>query len=450
MKISTINILSILLMAVAMPCLGQVPTDNLLAYYPFNGNANDESSNSNNATVSGANLTMDRFGNASSAYNFSNPLDAISIAHSSLLNFDNSVQSHSISFWFRSLDPTSTTSCRIMEKWTDVGGDPYPIFIIVEDVGEIAAANYDGSNISWATYNAPLWNNEWHHGVVIYTAQTISMYIDASLVSTASVAGLSPGFANNAEITIGNNLYLQRPYVGDLDDLRFYGDELTECEVYALFIEGNPNFITNENVVVCSGESYLFPDDSLVTNITSNFSYTSYLKSELTGCDSAYVETSVIVDVIDTSVVQSGNSLTSAASGLSYQWIDCGNGNAIIQGATNQTFTPTVNGDYAVVLNNGLCTDTSNCMNAGPLGLEELSQFASIYPNPFNTEINLSFGSIQSNVQCSLLNSVGSVIFRESYFNSESINVEVEVAAGVYFLVVTVGNRSEVVKVIKD
>jgi len=44
--------------------------DGLVAYYPFNGNANDESGNGNNGTVNGATLTSDRFGNANSAYSF--------------------------------------------------------------------------------------------------------------------------------------------------------------------------------------------------------------------------------------------------------------------------------------------------------------------------------------------------------------------------------------------
>ena len=42
----------------------------LVAYYPFNGNGNDESGNGNHGTVYGATLTKDRFGNSESAYSF--------------------------------------------------------------------------------------------------------------------------------------------------------------------------------------------------------------------------------------------------------------------------------------------------------------------------------------------------------------------------------------------
>ncbi len=47
-----------------------IPTEGLIAYYPFNGNANDESGNGNDGTVYGATLTTDRFGNKNAAYVF--------------------------------------------------------------------------------------------------------------------------------------------------------------------------------------------------------------------------------------------------------------------------------------------------------------------------------------------------------------------------------------------
>ncbi len=45
-------------------------TDGLVAYYPFDGNADDASGNGNHGIVHGATLTMDRFDNADSAYSF--------------------------------------------------------------------------------------------------------------------------------------------------------------------------------------------------------------------------------------------------------------------------------------------------------------------------------------------------------------------------------------------
>ena len=57
-----------------------IPANGLVAYYPFNGNANDESGNSNNGNVLGASLSGDRFGNENSAYSFDG-IDEIGRAH---------------------------------------------------------------------------------------------------------------------------------------------------------------------------------------------------------------------------------------------------------------------------------------------------------------------------------------------------------------------------------
>jgi len=54
-----------------------VPSNGLVGYWPFNGNANDESGNGNNGTVNGATLTADRNGVAGNAYNFDGVNDYI-------------------------------------------------------------------------------------------------------------------------------------------------------------------------------------------------------------------------------------------------------------------------------------------------------------------------------------------------------------------------------------
>ena len=77
-------------------CLpANVPTTGLVGYWPFCGNANDESGNANNGTVNGATLTTDRFGNTNSAYNFDGINDNIGLG-----NFFN-YTSFSISMWVK-------------------------------------------------------------------------------------------------------------------------------------------------------------------------------------------------------------------------------------------------------------------------------------------------------------------------------------------------------------
>ncbi len=78
------------------------------------------------------------------------------------------------------------------------------------------------------------------------------------------------------------------------------------------------------------------------------------------GCDSVMI-LNLTINTADTSVIVSDSSLTANVTGAGYQWLDCGNGFAAIPGEMNQTYSPTVNGNYAVMITQSGCTDTSAC-----------------------------------------------------------------------------------------
>src|SRR5690606_1382106 len=77
---------------------------------------------------------------------------------------------------------------------------------------------------------------------------------------------------------------------------------------------------------------------------------TDYFASQtVNGCESTNrLQVSVSITHIDESVTNSSPTLTSNANGATYQWIDCNNGFAPIFGETNQSFTASANGNYAV------------------------------------------------------------------------------------------------------
>lgn len=103
----------------------------------------------------------------------------------------------------------------------------------------------------------------------------------------------------------------------------------------------------------------------------------------------------------DLNVAVSATTLTSQETGTIYQWIDCGNGNTPIVGASSQTYTATANGDYAVILGSGSCADTSICHTISVLGLDDLpsnpgKELVEIIdvmgrPSPFNANTPLIF-----------------------------------------------------------
>jgi len=92
----------------------------------------------------------------------------------------------------------------------------------------------------------------------------------------------------------------------------------------------------------------------------------------------------VYVSSVDNGATLTGTTISADGAGLTYQWIDCASGQAI-PGETNQTYTATITGNYAVQVDNGTCIDTSACILVDFTGIDELNNnLIKIYPNPTN------------------------------------------------------------------
>lgn len=66
-----------------------------------------------------------------------------------------------------------------------------------------------------------------------------------------------------------------------------------------------------------------------------------------------------------------------------YQWVDCNDGYSAIDGATSDSYTATENGDYAVIITEGECSDTSECVTITQVSITEFeTEKFSVYPNP--------------------------------------------------------------------
>jgi hypothetical protein len=108
--------------------IAQIPSNGLVGYYPFSGNANDFSGNNNNGTVNGATLTSDRFGKLNSAYSFNGLGNSISIPHNNTM-FD-FTDSMSISIWYLIKNLNYDTynkfyAGRLIDKVTNNASDGY-------------------------------------------------------------------------------------------------------------------------------------------------------------------------------------------------------------------------------------------------------------------------------------------------------------------------------------
>ena len=116
---------------------------------------------------------------------------------------------------------------------------------------------------------------------------------------------------------------------------------------------------------------------------------------------------------------------------------DCNNSNMAISGETNATFTATENGDYAVIVTEGDCADTSDCVNIRGVGINENSDLGvSIYPNPNNGEFTIS--TTENNVTVNIYSVDGKIVLSNLKLNNENQIINLDgVESGIYFVTIT-------------
>lgn len=202
-------------------------------------------------------------------------------------------------------------------------------------------------------------------------------------------------------------------------------------EILAIVAATPPLTSFNENI--CQGDSVMiFGQFQSVAGI-----YYDTLQTSL-GCDSVLVST-LSVNTINTMVNQFNDTLMAAASGVSYQWYDCDLG-APIPGQTGVNYIATVNGNYAVIIGDSSCSDTSACYLVTSVGKMENEQvFLHIYPNPAQDQINIRTDMTPDNLTLTIFDTQGREIRALGLSDPNSQVSVADLAPGHYIF--TISNR---------
>ena len=224
--------------------------EGLVAYFPFNGNANDQSGNGNHGTVQGATLITDVFGISDGAYEFDGVDDNIVVPDDSTL-FSNDF---SISLWIRDSSKNSSinSSSFIFSQWK-LNGDKRGSLIISTDIhnnlsftasGDGIAGGNEGlkKSVSIRAHDLSISHGNWHHIVAIFKGGNsgyLSLYFDNKLVAkTGSLVNL---FNATSAYSIGGHRYSagDRYFPGAIDELRLYNRVLSDCDIQKLYSQGS-------------------------------------------------------------------------------------------------------------------------------------------------------------------------------------------------------------------
>lgn len=129
-----------------------------------------------------------------------------------------------------------------------------------------------------------------------------------------------------------------------------------------------------------------------------------------------------VVELPDTSVIQSGNELAAVLGGASYQWLDCDNNYAVIPDAESQTYLASGSGNFAVAVTANGCADTSSCYNVIFVGLEnevEKGNVLLLYPNPSAGVFQL-ISNVEQTMEVSVFNTMGQMVHSQANFSNHS------------------------------
>lgn len=173
------------------------------------------------------------------------------------------------------------------------------------------------------------------------------------------------------------------------------------------------------------------------------------------GCTTAFTCRTLNINQnnVNTIVNTISGVMTAQLNGAIYQWIDCAT-NMPIDGATNRTFSPTVNGSYAVIVTaptNG-CTDTSTCLPYNQVGLTESATLnASLYPNPTTGTITLSFAQPMAIQSLTVTDATGRKVLVKENLTTDSLQLDLSrESKGIYFITIESGMIRETMKITKN
>jgi hypothetical protein len=387
-----------------------IPSNGLVGWWPFNGNANDESGNGNNGTVIGSILSSDRNGNANNAYSFNGINNYIDLGNPITLGNN----------------PTSFTQA----GWA--------YFNDFNDGYVFISKRHDNSGNDWATpvttlnntfiffaddafyQNAPMAEsngllvNQWYHLTCVKSSDVYSIYVNGLLVSSITDSHQMGGSTNN--LIIGAQLAWPEFMKGSLDDIGIWNRALTDQEILALY-QGCQMVITtqpsNQSVNVSAGNATF--------SVASSGSNPTYQWQTNLGLGFQSLSNAGQYNGVNTANLSVSNLNTSN---------------------DNQTFRCMIN-------DNG-CVDTSYI--ATLTIIDDASVFEDnaisilISPNPITNQFFIS--GIEQVVSMILMDMNGKIV--KTLNEKEKSHDVSNLKPGMYFLEVRDENRTYMIKVMKD
>jgi hypothetical protein len=458
MKMKSLHLVVLAMLGLTTGTMAQVPnylpTNGLICYWPFNGNANDESGNGNNGIVTAASLTTDNNGDSNKAYYF-NSISRIENNNTVLKELIDLNKPFSIGLWFNRDSSASTGGAgnlqRVLCAFDGNNISPYKRVWVTFRQDNDTTTSFMVARTNLSTYsgisevvfqsNTFIEPNTWHHILIIYDGNNIALFLD-NIASTSIVFGTTfmphtmGGPDNYVQgFTIGdNNQNNLTNFSGKLDEISVYNRALTTQEITYLFNESictNNTAITPQTNSLSTGSTATFtastsdPNPSYVWQ--SDFGQGFQTLNNFGNYAGANTATLNIANIQLPNHTQPFRVISS--SGNCIDTSDVAIINILDTCITNVTV-------YDTLLTT--VTDTL-IINAIITGLNPPSNQNTIkvFPNPANTHITVDYGNFASmnGYTLTIVNSIGQTVFTTQINQQTSyIDLSTWTGNGIYFV----------------
>ena len=228
-----------------------------IAYYPFNGNANDESGNGLNGTIVGATLTADRFDSPNTAFDFDGVDDYIDLGNDDFLKGKNAA---TISLFINADDLTNDQTILHLKEG----------FIRIDVTNQLMTDLFIDEVFNGLIAN--IVENSWNHVALRYDGSKLQLYVDLELESEVAISGLvGTGLSFPNSIGAEQSAELIDFFNGQIDDIRIYDRALSDQEISSLGRENSWNINSSPTEISLSNNQVLenLPSNSVIGTLTT-------------------------------------------------------------------------------------------------------------------------------------------------------------------------------------
>jgi hypothetical protein len=413
---TTIAIFGLATISIAQTVPSYVPTSGLVGWWPFSGNANDSSGNNNNGTVMGATLTIDRFGNANSAYQFDGSSSYITIPNSSSLQSPGYRLSMTAWVNLAGYSLVGQPFNPILSK-NNNGANAYMYRFTVDFVGLGFYASVNNWNNNTGGFGDTLINSEWYLLTAVLDSNISYFYLNDSLIgSQAFTTNIT---ADNYPLEIGRDMPgITEIFNGKIDDVGIWNRALTQQEINNLYNGCQISVNTQP-----ASQTININNDAQFIAGSSDPGVTYQWQTNLGGGFQNLNSSGQFSGTNDDTLILSNATMSN----------------------NNQLFR--------CIISSGTCTDTSSIAVltvVNNVGINEVSQnnLFSVYPNPADDQINVMSDAQLLGSAYTIYDNTGKLVL-SGKINSENTVIDLGNLSGGIYLFNMGENMKQTFKAIK-